>query len=293
MILLALSLASVIGLALGLLGGGGSILTLPMLVYVLRVDAKEAIAGSLFVVGVTSLVGVLGHAKAGRVRWKVGALFGASGMAGAAIGGQIAPKLPAALLLALFAGMMLVTAVGMLRPRRAPLEDARPHELSIPKAALIGAAVGLLSGLVGAGGGFLVVPALVLVGGLAMPEAVGTSLLVIAMQALAGFASHAGHTPLHLELLAVVTGGAVAGSFAGIRLARHVKPDALRRAFGVMVLMMGVLLLALQLPEGLRFVVLVVLAVLAVLAGFAFALRRLLRGAPRINVPIPVESTRK
>lgn len=281
MLLLGSLLSVVIGLSLGLLGGGGSILTLPMLVYVLGLDPKEAIAGSLFVVGVTSVVGVIGHARAGRVRWKVGALFGAAGMGGAVIGAEIAHLLPGTLLLILFACMMLVTAAAMLRPRRQGAPPETAASLSIPKAALIGLAVGVLSGLIGAGGGFLVVPALVLVGGLAMPEAVGTSLLVIGMQALAGFARHAGQTPLHMEVLLIVAAGAVLGSLVGLRLSRSIKPDALRQGFGGLVLAMGALLLVLQLRGDARVIALITLAMIALGAVVMITLRRAARGASR------------
>jgi uncharacterized membrane protein YfcA len=248
MLLLAALLASAIGLALGLLGGGGSILTLPMLVYVLHVDAKEAIASSLFVVGVTSLVGVVGHARAGNVRLRTGALFGAAGMLGAAGGGELAHFLPASLLLSLFAVMMLLTAAAMLRGRKPQATAASTP--SMPKMLALGTAVGAVSGLVGAGGGFLVVPALVLLGGLGMTEAIGTSLLVIAMQSLAGFASHIRHTEVQPALLLALAGAAVVGSVIGIRLARNVSPATLRRAFGGLVLAMGIFLLAKQLPAA-------------------------------------------
>jgi uncharacterized membrane protein YfcA len=308
MLAIALMLATVIGLALGALGGGGSILTLPMLVYILHVDAKEAIAASLFVVGVTSVVGLIGHGRAGRVHWKAGALFGLAGMGGAALGAEVAPHVPGTLLLILFAVMMLLTAASMLRPRRAKPAETKeeppatdelsaqtqpPRALSIPKATLLGAAVGFVSGLVGAGGGFLVVPALVLVAGLTMPEAVGTSLLVIAMQALAGFAAHARHTPFQVDLLAVLVAGASAGSLIGVRIARLASPLALRRAFGSMVLVIGMLVLGLELPSALRPAALVLLVVLALGAGAAALLRFIKRRAPEARSPLAHASPRK
>lgn len=245
--LLGAALAVVIGLSLGLLGGGGSILMLPMLVYVLEQDARVAIAGSLFVVGVTSLLGVVMHARQKRVVWPVGLLVGAGGMAGAFVGGRLAKHVPATVLLVAFAAMMLVTAVTMIRGRKAP-GSSEKRALSKPAALALGAAVGLVAGMVGAGGGFLVVPALVLVGGLAMPEAVGTSLLVIAMQALAGFAGHASHVTLDLPLLAVIAGASLAGALAGVRLAKKVSPDTLRQAFGWLVLGMGTFVLGREVP---------------------------------------------
>ena len=118
MVILAAALALFIGGAVGILGGGGSILTTPLLVYVVGFDAKQAITASLFVVAVTSLFGLIAHAKAGRVRWKTGLIFGAAGMVGAFIGGQVGALLPGALLLAAFSVMMGVTAVAMIRGRK-------------------------------------------------------------------------------------------------------------------------------------------------------------------------------
>ncbi len=246
MILVAIALAAVIGITLGLLGGGGAILTLPVLVYVVGLDAREAILGSLFVVGLTSAVGVVSHARAGRVSFRVGGLFGVAGMAGAYAGGRVAHHVPATLLLVLFAGMMLFTSVAMLRGRGAG--PAEPREPALFKSLALGAAVGMLSGLVGAGGGFLVVPALALFGGLPMPRAIATSLLVIAMQSAAGFAGHVATTPLRFGVLGWVAAAAVGGSLVGARLAKHANPETLRRSFGWLVLGMGVFLLGKQLP---------------------------------------------
>ena len=248
MLAVAALLAGLIGLTLGMLGGGGSILTLPMLVYVLNVDPKQAIASSLFVVGTTSLLGVISHAKAGRVRWSIGLLFGFSGMVGAFFGGKLASFIPSVLLLIGFAVMMLATAFGMLRGRRA--STAVVTQVPVPKAIALGVGVGLISGLVGAGGGFLVVPALTLLAGLSVQEAIGTSLLVIAMQSSAGFLGHISHTELNWVLLGVVTAAAMAGSLVGARLARKLEPETLRKAFGWLVLGMGAFLLTKQMPAG-------------------------------------------
>jgi uncharacterized membrane protein YfcA len=249
MLYLAAVLAALIGITLGLLGGGGSILTLPMLVYVVKLDSREAIASSLFVVGLTSLVGMVAHAREGRVSFRVGTLFGVAGMAGAYAGGRLAHFVPATLLMLGFASMMLLTSVGMLRGRKAGPSGAS-GDLALGKAVALGLAVGAISGLVGAGGGFLVVPALSLLGGLPMPRAIATSLMVIAMQSLAGFAGHVVTVTLHWPLLGTVTSACVAGSLVGIRLAKNANPETLRKAFGWLVLGMGVFLLGKQLPPG-------------------------------------------
>lgn len=263
MLAVAAILAGLIGILLGLLGGGGSILTLPMLVYVVKLDPREAIASSLFVVGTTSLVGMVAHARAGRVVWRVGALFGAAGMAGAYVGGRLAHYVPATVLLIAFATMMLLTSTAMLRGRRAG-GPAEAKDVAIGKALVLGFLVGSISGLVGAGGGFLVVPALSIFGGLPMPRAVATSLMVIALQSLSGFAGHIAHVSLHWPLLVLVTSVCIVGSLVGARLAKHANPDTLRKSFGWLVLAMGVFLLGKQLPSGNLRSVGMPLAVLAV-----------------------------
>lgn len=245
-LVLAATLALGIGLLLGLLGGGGAILTLPLLVYVLGVEPKNAIAMSLFVVGATSLVGSAVHARAGRVRFRVGATFGAAAMIGAFAGGRLAGLVPGSVLLVAFALVMLLTAAAMLR-RRPPANDAPAPPPSLARLLLLGAAVGSVSGLVGAGGGFLIVPALAVLGGLAMREAVGTSLFVIALQSFAGFAGHVGHVALDMHLVLVVTAAATLGTVAGSLFTKKVPADALRRGFAWLVLAMGLFVLGKQL----------------------------------------------
>ncbi|WP_431903546.1 sulfite exporter TauE/SafE family protein [Micromonospora carbonacea] len=249
---LTVGLAVLIGISLGLLGGGGSILAVPLLVYVADLPAKEAIATSLLVVGATSAVGVLPHARAHRVRWRTGLVFGLAGMTGAYAGGRLAAYVPAAVLLTGFALMMLATAVAMIRGRRDAGDRPVPHELAVPRVILDGIVVGLVTGLVGAGGGFLVVPALALLGGLPMPVAVGTSLVVIAMKSFAGLAGYLSTVSIDWGLAAAVTAAAVVGSLAGGRLAGRIPEAVLRRAFGWFVVVMGVFVLAQQLPAGLR-----------------------------------------
>lgn len=190
MLVLTLVLAVLVGITLGLLGGGGSILTVPLLVYVAGMETKEAIATSLLVVGVTSAVGAISHARAGRVQWRTGLIFGVAGMAGAYAGGRVAAFVPAQWLLIGFALMMLATSVAMLRGRKEPDPDKVHSQLPVARVVTDGIVVGLVTGLIGAGGGFLVVPALALLGGLPMPVAVGTSLVVIAMKSMAGLGGY-------------------------------------------------------------------------------------------------------
>lgn len=243
-----LLLSVLVGVSLGLLGGGGSILTVPILAYVAGLDVKEAIAGSLFVVGVTSAVSVVSHARTGRVRWRTGLIFGAAGMAGAFLGGLLGGYIPGAVLMIGFALMMLVTALAMIRGRtRVPVGVAVVRELPVLKVVVEGLVVGLVTGLVGAGGGFLVVPALVLLGGLPMSVAVGTSLLVIALKSFAGLVGYLTSVQLDWPLVLAVTAAAVAGSFVGARLAGIVPEQVLRRGFGVFVLVMALFVLVQEL----------------------------------------------
>lgn len=244
-------LAVGIGVSLGLLGGGGSILAVPLLVYVADLPTKEAIATSLLVVGATSAVGVLPHARARRVRWRTGLVFGTAGMTGAYTGGRLAAYIPGAVLLAGFALMMLATSIAMIRGRRPKPGKPVPHELPVLRVIADGIIVGLVTGLVGAGGGFLVVPALALLGGLPMPVAVGTSLVVIAMKSFAGLAGYLSTVHINWPLAAAVTAAAILGSLAGGRLAGRIPEVILRKTFGWFVAVMGVFVLAQQLPSSL------------------------------------------
>ncbi len=257
MVLIAALLSILIGGAVGLFGGGGSILTTPLLIYVLGFDAKAAIAGSLFVVAVTSAFGLILYVRRGLVRWRTGLVFGGAGMVGAFVGGQIGVRLPGSLLLAAFAVMMATTAVAMIRGRRQVVGVER-GEHPLARILLDGVIVGFVTGLVGAGGGFLVVPALVLLGGLPMPAAVGTSLLVVLMKSVAGLFGYLlvlddgrlsldGVVGLRWDVLLLVAAMAVLGSLAGAGLSPRIHPDRLRRGFGWFVLMMAVLVLSLEL----------------------------------------------
>jgi uncharacterized protein len=263
-IVLALSL--LIGVSLGVLGGGGSILTVPILVYVAGMDPKEAIAASLFVVGVTSAAGAISHAKGGRVRWRTGLLFGAAGLVGAFLGGILGGHLPGELLLVAFALMMVATSIAMIRGRKVD-ESKRHSDVPVFRVLLDGLVVGLVTGLVGAGGGFLVVPALALLGGLPMAVAVGTSLLVIAMKSLGGLAGYLSAVSLDWGLVIAVTVAAVLGSVVGGRVAGRIPENALRKGFGWFVLVMGAFVLVQQAPNDLAIPIVAALGVLGLAAG--------------------------
>jgi hypothetical protein len=231
--LLAAAGGLAIGLALGLLGGGGSTLTVPLLL-ALGVAPKPAIALSLGVVAVTALVALASHARARNVDWRAaGVLLPATTLGGYA-GGRAAAFFSGEALIVGFALLMAVAGAAMLWPRR----EAEP-EGALRRPALLaisGAGIGCVTGLVGVGGGFLFVPALVFAGRLAMRRAVGTSLVAIAGNATAALLGHLGHVELPLALGALVTAAALAGAWLGARLAGRVPERALRRSFGVLVI---------------------------------------------------------
>lgn len=241
-LLLALALSTLIGVSLGVLGGGGSTLAVPVLVYVARVDVHAAIGMSLAVVGATALVGSLVHARSGRVDVRAGTLFGLAGVLGAPLGAQATHLVPPRVLMLLFAALMLAVGALMLRGRgTARPAPASPHRAAGPAA---GFGVGLLTGFLGVGGGFLIVPALTLLAGLPIHRAIGTSLLVIAANSAAGVASHLRQGEMPLRLTAAFTAAATLGALAGVRMGSSLDPLRLRRAFALFVILVGLLLLA-------------------------------------------------
>ncbi|MGW5171696.1 sulfite exporter TauE/SafE family protein [Streptomyces nodosus] len=232
-LLIALAAGAVIGLALGALGGGGSVLAVPALIYLLGFTPVAAGTASLVIVSVTSATALTAHAREGRVRWRTGLLFAAAGIGPALLGGAVAGRLPQAVLTTAFAVTAGLAALRMLRPR--------PDEASGPvrplRAAGAGAGLGALTGVLGVGGGFLAVPALVGVVRLAMREAVGTSLLVITVNSLAALMMRTGTADgLDWAVIAPFAGAAILGAWDGRRLAAKVSGPALRRIFALVLL---------------------------------------------------------
>jgi uncharacterized membrane protein YfcA len=253
-LLAALLGALAIGLSLGLLGSGGSILTVPVLHYLLHQPEQEAIGGSLLVVGLIAAAACVPYATARQVDWRNVLWFGLPGMLGAWLGASLARWVPGPAQLALFAVVMLVAAWRMLQSAPLAAGEHKKHPVAIIAG---GAAVGALSGLVGVGGGFLVVPALVLLAGVPMSNAVGTSLAVIAMNSFTGLGKY-----LHVleakgialdwpTLLLIAAIGAV-GSLGGKRLGQRLPQSALRRLFGIFLVVMGLFVAADVAPELLR-----------------------------------------
>ena len=225
-----------------MLGGGGSVLTVPVFVYVLGFDAKEAIAMTLPVVGVTSLVGAASHWRAGTIRIPTAFLFGAAAMTGSFLSARfLAPLVSGQLQLFMLASVMLAASFSMYRG--GPPGHAHPARVEPVRLVTVALAVGALTGLVGIGGGFLIVPALVLLAGIPMKEAVGTSLLVIALNTFSGWLGYAGQTRFRWGFLAVFTLVAIAGILVGARLVPHVPAARLKRAFAIFLLFVAAFVL--------------------------------------------------
>jgi uncharacterized protein len=249
-----------IGVSLGLIGGGGSILTVPVLVYLFGVDLVRATAYSLFIVGATSLVGTYPKYRDGMVNLKTAIIFGIPAiLAVYATRAFLVPMIPnpafsigsfvvskAMFMMGIFAILMVFASYSMIRGKKSGLEEKEsdgPQKFNYPMILMEGAVVGILTGLVGAGGGFLIIPALVLFSKLPMKQAVGTSLLIIAAKSLIGFTGDLPHYEMDWTLLGIITALAIAGIFIGNRLSRNVDGEKLKKAFGWFVLVMGIYIL--------------------------------------------------
>lgn len=241
MLLLLTALVLLVGTAVGLLGGGGSVLTLPLLVHVGGQSMHEAVVGSLAVVAAASAVGAFTHWRAGNLDARLALSVGGGGVVGAIVGARLSHLVPETWLGYAFATVMLITALAMLRPRCAEPKETTTTDGALAwsqalRLGLVGIVTGLLAGFLGAGGGFLVVPALVLVGRVGMRRAVGTSLAIITVQAITGFISHADTLPTETALIPTLAVAAAVGAFLGARWSHRVDPSTLRSAFGVLIL---------------------------------------------------------
>jgi uncharacterized membrane protein YfcA len=247
--MLGLALAVAVGFVLGLLGGGGSILALPIFLYVFKVPTKSAVAMSLAVVGMSAGVGFLSHWRQGTVNLRVALPFGLLAMAGAFGTAKIAHEVPDRVQLALFVVFALSASVFMLRDslRPAQAKDAAtagpPPRFSLVLAAQA-VAVGVLTSLIGAGGGFVIVPALVLIAKVPVRSAVGSSLLIIAMNGLSGFVGYIGVVPINWTLVGEFTGLAAVGAIIGTLVAPHVPQRRIKQGFAITILVLGTLVVA-------------------------------------------------
>lgn len=258
--------AIVMGLSLGLIGGGGSILTVPILVYLFSVDAVLATAYSLFIVGLTSLIGSFSHMRLGNIHWRTAIVFGIPSILSVyATRAFLVPSLPDPLfivgttavskslgILVLFALLMLAASYSMIRKGRPkpPAHPDKEQKFNYPLILGEGIVVGTITGLVGAGGGFLIIPALVLLAGLPMKQAVGTSLIIIAAKSLIGFTGDLeAHEAIDWNFLLVFSVIAVGGIIAGSLLSKRIPNEKLKPAFGWFVLVMGIYIIGRELSN--------------------------------------------
>ena len=247
----------IIGLSLGLIGGGGSILTVPVLVYLFRIDPILATAYSLFIVGATSLVGVLPKYKNGEINLKTAIIFGIPSIIAVYLTRAfLVPSIPmhifnigsfevtkSLLMMILFALLMLFASISMIREQKQESVVEEKQVFNYPMILLEGLVVGTLTGLVGAGGGFLIIPALVLFSKLPMKQAIGTSLLIIAAKSLIGFTGDLGKQTMDWTLLLSITSLAIVGIFIGNSYSKKISAESLKKGFGWFVLVMGVYIL--------------------------------------------------
>ena len=238
----AVVIGTIVGLLLGLIGGGGAVLIVPSMVYILHIDAHVALATALVIVGVNALIGGIFAWRAGRTHIRTALPFGLAGVMTAYLGARISRLIPGDILLIAFSCMLLIIARVMYQGNNTPQQvatQARPlwHVL------LIGASVGLVTGILGVGGGFLIVPAMVLLVGLPMTEAVGTSLIVIAINSAASMLGHL-DTPLDWTLIMWLLVGAVPSIIISGRLSPHIPQNRLRHAFAIFVSVVAVVMLA-------------------------------------------------
>jgi len=238
----------VTGMLLGVFGSGGSIITMPALLYLLNVEPKAAIAMSMGIVAVTATITALQHWRHGNVNLKITAIFGLFGVAGTYAGALVGVVTPVVIQLSVFALVMYAAAWKMLRPSAqhksvgaavADCPDGYCDDLEYGHIAFHGIAVGILTGIVGVGGGFLIVPALVLLSGMPMKRAVGTSLSIVSLKSFAGFAGYAGAVAIDYQLMAIFTAIAVVGSVVGSQLGHRLPADLLKKGFGGFLLLVA------------------------------------------------------
>ena len=243
--LLALGLGLLVGLIMGALGGGGSILTVPLLVFVLGLTAQEATSASLVIVGISAIVASISHGGSGNTRWRTGLLLAAVGVPTAVLGTHLNHAVSQQPLLLGFAGVLLLAATGMLlRSGGDPLEPAATEEAWTAgtwlRFALAGLGIGFLTGFFGVGGGFVIVPVLVVLLGMPAPAAIGTSLLVIALSSAVALTARIGHSSFDWAVIVPFTVTSVAGALTGQRVASRLPSRTLSRAFAVLLVLVAV-----------------------------------------------------
>ena len=248
-LIIGLVLGFTIGGSLGLLGGGGSILTVPALVYLIGQTPQVAVTTSLVIVGMNSALGAIFHRSQGTLNWRVAIIFGGIGMVTSYISAGFSKEFSPTLLMVAFSVLMLVVGLMLMQQKTPPTRSNSFDELTLWKVIGGGATVGLLTGILGVGGGFLIVPALVMLVGMPMHQAIGTSLVVIAMNSFAGFMGHLDGITLDIPLITVFVTAGILGTFAGARLGKRLDALLLRKAFAIFVVGLAVLLLFDNLPK--------------------------------------------
>lgn len=238
-----------IGLSLSLLGGGGSILTVPALVYLIGQTPQAAVTTSLAIVGANSVLGAYFHRAQGTLNWRVALVFGGAGMVTAYLAAGVSKQFSPDMLMVAFAVLMLVIGLLLLTRKGTTQATTMPETLSVWKVIGGGAGVGLLTGILGVGGGFLIVPALVMLVGMPMQHAVGTSLIVIAMNSAAGFLGHMTGAALDLPLIIVFVAAGFVGTRVGSRVCLLINSATLRRVFAVFVTVLALFLLLDNVPK--------------------------------------------
>ena len=230
-----------IGLILGVLGGGGSILTVPALVYIVGQSPQAAVTASLVIVGSNAAMGALFHRRQGTLNWEIALTFGGVGMLTAYFAAGISKMLSPTMLMVLFALLMVVVAVFMIVSKTPHTDEIHRRGWVVTLAS--GAGVGLLTGILGVGGGFLIVPALVMLVGLPIRQAVGTSLVIITMNSIAGLLGHLHGATFDMVVIGIFVAAGFIGAFVGARLGRVLKPEHIRTSFAVFVMFLGAALL--------------------------------------------------
>ncbi|HET6350053.1 MAG TPA: sulfite exporter TauE/SafE family protein [Candidatus Krumholzibacteria bacterium] len=231
-------LAFTAGTVFGIFGAGGSILLVPILVYVLHVPVKTSLGMSLFILMFTGIIAATAHARSRNVGWMIGIRWALAGIVGAYAGGRVAEFIPGGVLLTTFAVVVVVAALLMILRKAPPTSHDAEHVPAL-KGIVVGLILGFFTGMIGVGGGFLLVPALVLVCGLNVKRAIGTSLLIIAINSMGGFMGFAAHEAFPWKLTLIVTAFNSLGSLLGERLGKPLPAQRLRPAFGAFLLVVG------------------------------------------------------
>ncbi len=233
-----------VGVMLGLTGGGGSLLSVPALIYLAGLSVKDAVANSLAIVTITSFVALLLMAKRKNIDWRVGLIFSTISILGAYLGAKLAVLVPDLLILMLFYSVMLMSGFSMIEKAMSKTQIMKAPRVSVLKLASLGVGLGAFTGLVGAGGGFLVVPVLIIYAGLGVKIAIGTSLLVVSFKSLAAFIGYSSHAVIDYSLISYLTALAALGAMAGVLIGSRISESKLQLLFGLTIFISAMLLAA-------------------------------------------------